>query len=350
MGARGEEAPPPTDREVARLGGLVGTSEVMRAAFVRLRRLAASEIAVLISGETGTGKELAARALHEGSPRAAGPYVVCDLGATPPNLIESELFGHLRGAFTGAIHDRHGAFELAHGGTIFLDEVGELEWHLQPRLLRVLEQHQVKPVGGSAYRPVDVRVVAATNRDLAAEVRAGRFRADLYHRLSGASVYLPPLRERVEDIPVLVEHILRQLTRGPAPRAPRLSGAAMQALVAHDWPGNVRELRNVLERSFSLDDEAPILEMNEFNAAPTPTTDRIQLALATADEHIDLDTPFKQAKDHVLRSWERRYIEALLGRYDGNITLAARRAGIDRVHLHRLVKKHGLEGRTRSSS
>ena len=331
---------PPSPR--ARLGGLVGGSEAMRRAYAVIERVAASAASVLIEGETGTGKELAARAIHDGSPRRAGPFVVCDLGNLAGNLSDSELFGHVRGAFTGADRDRVGAFVAADGGTIFLDEIGELPLEVQPRLLRALESREVRPLGATAYRPIDVRVVAATNRDLAAEVQAGRFREDLYHRLGVVVVRLPPLRERLEDLPMLVAHLrggaaadaptaatpTSATPTGAAPTAEAPTAEAIAALAAHDWPGNVRELRNVLERAAALGLalSPALLGDGREPRAPRP----------------DDDLPFRDAKTQLVDAWERDYVRALLARCHGNVSLAARRAGMDRAYLHRLLKKHGL--------
>src|SRR5579871_1057187 len=231
-----------------RFGELVGASLPMRELFAVLERVALSDVGVLIEGETGTGKELVAEEIHAHSPRAARPFVVCDLAGVSRSLIESELFGHVRGAFTGADRERDGAFARAEGGTIFIDEIAELELDAQPRLLRALERRQVKPVGASSYRELDVRVIAATNRDLAAEVRAGRFREDLFHRLSVVRVRVPSLRERCEDVPLLVEELLKRVA-GPAVR---VAPQAMARLADYGWPGNVRELKNVLDRAMAL--------------------------------------------------------------------------------------------------
>ncbi len=307
-------------------GRLFGSSLAMRHVYSVLERVSPTDAAVLIEGETGTGKELCAEAIHSNSPRAKAPYVVVDLAGIQPNLIESELFGHVRGAFTGATSDRAGAFERANGGTVFLDEIGELSPELQPRLLRALENRQIKRVGGNDYRKFDARVVAATNRDLLAESKQGRFREDLYHRLAVVKVGIPPLRVRREDIPMLVERMLEGMNRET-----KLGPATMAMLCSYDWPGNVRELRNVVERAVSLsgvDGEVPpeLLEL--------PETD----GLSTSIDGL----PFKEAKERLVASFEKDYVAALLDRCEGNVSRAAREAGIDRVYLHRLLKKHGL--------
>jgi two-component system nitrogen regulation response regulator GlnG len=317
-------------------GELIGTSTPMRRAFALLERVAPTDSVVLLQGETGSGKELAAEAIHRASGRSKGPFVVCDVGAYTPSLIESELFGHVKGAFTGADRDREGAFRQADGGSIFLDEIGELELGLQPRLLRALERRQVKPVGASTYRSVNVRVIAATNRDLAAEVRAGRFRADLYHRLAVMRIELPPLRDRPEDVPVLVQHFLERAAASGLGPAPTVPPSTMAALAAHDWPGNVRELRNVLERATLI---AP---------GPSALTPHLLGLESSGEGHRekarldDAELTFKEAKDRLIGAWEREYLAAIIERAGGNVSLAARRAGIARVYLHELMKKHGL--------
>jgi DNA-binding NtrC family response regulator len=324
--AHAELEPSPAER----FGGLLGRATIMRRLFTLLGRAGAADVSVLIEGETGTGKELAARALHEASPRRGGPFVVCDLATLSASLCESELFGHVRGAFTGAERDRIGAFEAAHGGTIFLDEVGELPLELQPRLLRALESREIRRLGETSYRPVDARVVAATHRDLRSDARQGSFREDLYHRLSVVTARLPSLRERAEDIPLLVERFVTGLGGDAAAIAP----ATMSALAAYDWPGNVRELRNVIERAVALGLE---LSSALFGVTGAVTGDRVApVALA-----IDPSIPFHDAKSALVEAWERDYVTALLASSDGNVSLAARRAGMDRAYLHRLLKKHG---------
>ncbi len=316
-----------------RLCSLVGASVAMREVFSVVERAARTDVPVLVTGETGTGKELVADALHRLSRRAGGPFVVCDLAAMPASLVESELFGHVRGAFTGAERAREGTFEAAHTGTIFLDELGELDRTLQPRLLRVLDTGQIKPVGAPQYRGVDVRVVAATNRDLGAEIRAGAFREDLYHRIAVVTVRLPPLRERSEDVPVLVRHFLEDEARKLGRAPPELDAATLEALSAHDWPGNVRELRNVVERALSLDPDAETIDAG-----------RLGVGGHEARPVVDPSLPFRQAKENLVSAWEREYVASLLAGSAGNVTAAARQAGMDRVYLHRLMKKHGLGG------
>ena len=310
-----------------RFGPLRGASGAMRSVFALLERAAQSDATVLIEGETGTGKDLAASAIHAASARRDGPFVVVDCGAMPRELLESELFGHVRGAFTGAHADRAGAFEAAHGGTLFLDEIGELALDLQPVLLRALESRQVKRVGATRTTAVDVRVIAATNRSLAAEVNAKRFRSDLYYRLAVLVVQMPPVRERPEDLPLLVDAVLESLGAADAPAAARLrEPRALERLAAHTWPGNVRELRNHLERALAFGDAA----------APAPAS------APDGGAEVDISQPYRLARRRWLARFERRYLERLLAAHGDNVTAAARAAGVDRVHLHRLLSRAGL--------
>jgi DNA-binding NtrC family response regulator len=296
-----------------RFGTLCGRSAQMRAVFALLERAAQSKATLLIEGETGTGKEAAAESVHRNGDRRNGPFVVVDCSALPPQLMESELFGHEKGAFTGAQARRLGAFETAHGGTLFLDEIGELAPELQPKLLRVLERGEVKRVGSDRYQRVDVRVVAATHRNLRSDVNTKRFRSDLFYRLAVLVVTLPPLRERIEDLPPLVEDLLGQLGAVDAPEAPRLrTPAAVAEMAAHRWPGNVRELRNYIERSLAMPGGEP-------EASPGPRT-------------------YKQAKEQ----WERTYVEQLLRAAGGNVTAAAKEAKLDRAAFYRLLWRYGM--------
>jgi DNA-binding NtrC family response regulator len=312
-------------------GALVGSSRKMREVFTLLERMASGGADVLIQGETGTGKDLCAEALHRESPRKDGPFVIVDLAGVPSSLVESELFGHVKGAFTGAQGDRAGAFERANGGTVFLDEVGELPLDLQPRLLRVLERRQVKRVGANDYKTVSVRVIAATHVDLEEAVQAGRFRRDLFHRLAVLRATLPPLRERPDDIPLLIDTMLQQGERPPS----ALSDQTRALLTQYPWPGNVRELRNVVEQVVSLGEEAlPALRPSSRDERKGP----------------DLDLPFKEAKEKLIEGFEHDYLKGLIERCEGNISRASREAGIDRVYLRKLLRKHGLDQRTSGSS
>ncbi len=326
-------------------GGLYGTADSMRAVFALLAKLSPTDLSCILIGETGTGKELAARAIHDHSPRAGKPFVVVDCGAISDTLIESELFGHERGAFTGADRQRIGAFEAAHGGTVFLDEIGELPVELQPKLLRVLERKEIKRLGAARMQETDVRVVAATHRDLLAMVRAGTFREDLYYRLAEVVVDLPPLRERASDIPVIASRILAEIAEEEGPvRA--LSEPAMAALTRRAWPGNVRELRNVLKRAVLLS-SAPVLSASDLGpetagslreaASPPPRADA-----AEAPMEVSEDLPIKEARDRWVAPMEREYLVRLVRRSGGDLDKAAEAAGIHRKSLERLLRQHGL--------
>jgi transcriptional regulator with GAF, ATPase, and Fis domain len=313
--------------ERTEFGSMVGRSAPMRAAFAVLEAAAGSTATVLLEGETGTGKEVAAQSIHEESGRRDGPFVVVDCGAIPEALVESELFGHERGAFTGAVATRQGAFAEASGGTLFLDEIGELPLAVQPKLLRALEQKQVKPVGSNQYRPVDVRVIAATNRDLRAEVNARRFRADLYYRLAVLRLVLPPLRDCPEDLPTLVDHIIGQLGAQARGQAELLRGADfLDELARHLWPGNVRELRNYVERRLALPSDAP----------PPPSDRR------DAKDLFDSTKPLRTARLEWANMLERRYLIEVLRRHNDNVSAAARAAGLGRVQFYRLLWRYGL--------
>jgi two-component system, NtrC family, response regulator GlrR len=298
--------------------------------FAVLARAAGSDITVLLRGETGTGKDQAAESLHRMSARRDQPFVVVDCGGLPARLLGSELFGHARGAFTGADRARVGAAEAAHRGTLFLDEIGELDLDLQPVLLRLLERREVTRVGETRPVPVDVRVIAATSRNLRREVNAGRFRSDLYYRLAVMEVVLPPLRERLDDLPLLLASLLDRAGAADHPGAAALRTPEFAARLArHDWPGNVRELRNYVESCLALADRAP----------PPGTGGE---STRNAMPAIDLSMPFRAARDRWLRWFERRYLEELLAGAGDNVSAAARAAGVDRVYFHRLLRRVGL--------
>ncbi|MEP6860792.1 MAG: sigma-54 dependent transcriptional regulator [Deltaproteobacteria bacterium] len=308
-----------------RFGRLGGGSVAMRAAFAQLEAAATSTATVLLQGESGTGKELAAEALHTESARRDGPFVIVDCGAIPANLLEVELFGHEAGAFTGATTRRIGAFEAASGGTLVLDELGELALELQPKLLRALDRHEIQRVGSSERISTDVRVIAATNRNLREEVNAHRFRSDLYFRLAVVPITLPPLRERTEDLPALIDALLSDLRAVDSPAAaPLRSGELLPELLRHRWPGNVRELRNYVEAALVREDYAV-------------ARDEIDDELA-----IDPTEPLRVVRERWVRHLERRYLEQLLVAHANNVSAAARAAGVDRVHLHRLLGRAGL--------
>lgn len=321
---------------------LIGHGVRMREIFAVLEKVAAADLTVLIRGETGTGKELVARAIHRASKRAQRPLVVQDCSAIPANLIESILFGHERGSFTGAADRRRGCFEHADGGTLFLDEIGELDISLQPKLLRVLETHEVQRVGGARTIPVDVRVVAATNRDLRQMVNEGRFREDLYYRLGVVHVDLPPLRERPEDIPTLVDQFLDESAKRHDGTRFTVSEDAMTKLQAYPWPGNVRELKNTIERAVSLADGTE-LGMHDLLPA-SQKTPPVFLPGGTAEQFVAGEVPFKDAKQKVVDAFEAQYLKALLDKHGDNISRSARAAGLTRYHLRELAKRYGLRG------
>jgi len=307
-------------------GPLIGRAPGMRSIFTVLERTAPSTATILILGETGTGKEICAQAIHAASPRKQAPFVVIDCGAIPHHLIEAELFGHKKGAFTDASSERIGAFEAAQGGTLFLDEIGELPLDLQPKILRVVESRSIQRLGESTRRPIDVRLVAATHRDLENEVAEGRFRQDLFYRLAVVTVRLPPLRDRGDDVVHLAHHLLETL--GHPDAIDLESPDITNALLAYAWPGNVRELRNALERTVHL---------GAAHGIPLASTPRPSIPPPPAE-----DLPFKEAKDNLVVAFERAYVERLMSKYPGNISAAAREADIDRNYLYRLLKKHGL--------
>lgn len=324
-----------------RFGGVIGTSPAMKEIFDLLEKVAPTDATVLIEGETGSGKEVVARSIHEMGGRAGRPFVVFDCGATPRELVESILFGHERGAFTGAVTAREGLFEQADGGTLFLDELGELPLDMQPRLLRILETRQVRRVGATRSRNVDVRILAATNRSLQHEVSAGRFRADLFFRLAVIRVRIPALRDRKQDVAPLVRHFLE--TRRLAGRdVPEITERAVGVLSDFDWPGNVRELFNALERSVSLCDgdtvDVPDLPGYILDAVFPSRTGQDG---GTADFDRSFQT-WAVARDNCLNRFEKEYLSGLMEKCGGNITVAARCADLDRKHLRNLLKKHGL--------
>jgi DNA-binding NtrC family response regulator len=317
-------------------GELIGESVAMREVFAILEHVAPTDITVLVEGESGTGKELVGRSIHRASPRAGKPYVVFDCGSVPRELAESELFGHKRGSFSGAVADRAGAFGRADGGMIYLDEIGELPLELQTRLLRVLETGEIRAVGDDVPRRVDVRVVAATNRDLHAEVKRERFRKDLLYRLEVVRVRMPPLRQRPEDVAGLAAHMLA----GQLPDGDEIDGDNLRQLQSYSWPGNVRELRNVLTRALALARRpgTPLvpfaqLVLNLGPASAEPTL------LGFNFPGVTTHLPFKQAKAQLNLCFERAYADALLERHHGNVTRAAEAAGLSRKSLYELMRR-----------
>ncbi len=314
---------------------LVGKSAKMLEVYRLLEQAAALDITVLLSGETGTGKELAARAIHYHSARKARRFVPVNCGALPPDLVESELFGHARGSFTGAAGAKAGLFEEAEGGTIFLDEVGELPLATQVKLNRALQEREIRRVGGNEPIKVDARVIAATHRDLRAEATAGRFREDLFYRLHVFPVRLPPLRERAEDVPLLAAHFLEKHARASRRDLSELEPEALKVLTGYAWPGNVRELENAVERAVAIA-EGPRITRGDLPAelsAPAGVTPPGS-ALASL--------PYRDAVDQVRERFSREYLVALMREFKGNVTKAAERAQVERETLHRLLKKHGV--------
>jgi two-component system, NtrC family, nitrogen regulation response regulator NtrX len=309
--------------------GMVGRSEPMRRIYQLVEMAAPTKCRVFVSGESGTGKELIARAIHALSPRRDRPFIEINCAAIPSELIESEMFGHVKGAFTGAVGDRKGKFESASGGTLFLDEVGDMSLMTQAKLLRALQEGQVTPVGSAQSRPVDVRVVSATSKNIPAEIARGAFREDLYHRINVLSVAVPPLRSRREDIPELAEHFLRLSCVENGLKPKRLSPRAMDFLVQLPWPGNVRELRNLMERLVVLvpKDVIPHQELMALLQMP---------AMSAADEGT---LPLRQARAR----FERQYILYRLTANRGNLGNTARDLGIERTNLYRKMKQLGIQ-------
>jgi DNA-binding NtrC family response regulator len=317
-----------------RFGPVLARSLRMRRLFAIAERVAPTDASVLIEGETGTGKGLLAEAIHEASPRAHGPFVVVDCAAIPHALVESELFGHELGAFTGARQQRVGLFEAASGGTVFLDEIGELPIDLQPKLLRALEKREVRRVGSHTPIPVDVRVIAATNRDLRREVNAGSFRSDLWYRLNTVRLVVPPLRERREDIPLLVAHFYKQMAPDGAAHP---SAELVSVMQRGNWRGNVRELASAVERSLVFDD-------------PEKWQDAFHPDSEHAAFEFDPSVSFRAAKMRATAGWERSYLDQLIAHHDGNISRAARGARMDRSHLRELLRRHRISIPGRGSS
>jgi len=316
-----------------RFGPLVGRSPKMRRVFGVLARVAPTPLSILVLGETGTGKELVARALHDASPRKGKPFVVVDCGSIPATLAESLLFGHEKGSFTGATERKKGALAEAHEGTLFLDELGELPTDLQPKLLRALSERQVKRVGGSTYEPIDVRILAATRRDLAAEMNANRFRSDLFFRIAQVRIELPALRDRRADIPMLVEDVCAR--QGAPQHAAAVNDWIAARMEAHDWPGNVRELVNVASVAATLADTPgaidDVLALTRGDADPTPGPAAAPVAA------------FVDAKRAAILAFEKEYFATLLQGTGANVSEMARRSGMERHHVRAFLRKHGLE-------
>ena len=335
----------PEKRDVPQIpsfGPMVAHSASMRSIFEKLGKVAATDLTLLINGETGTGKELVAAAVHQASARAKKPFVVVDCGSIPPSLAEATLFGHERGAFTGAVDKRLSPFVEADGGTIFLDELGELPIEVQPKLLRALAERRIKSVGGSTYREVDVRVLAATRRDLVRAVNAGTFRSDLYFRVAQVRVELPALRQRTEDIPVLVRRMLKDLGADDAVYD-RVSNVTLERLMRHDWPGNVRELRNAVAVAYALAGEGEEIDvashLGTLDESPAEGSGSLA-ALGSLGSHKGKQ--FQEAKRDVLARFEKEYFAALADEAKGNVSEMARRAGMERAHVRAYLRRHGI--------
>jgi two-component system response regulator AtoC len=333
--------PKPAEADIS---DFIAESPAMKKFLRVLPRVAKSNSSVLVLGETGVGKERLAHVLHAESPRSQGPFISIHCGALPESLLESELFGHEQGAFTGATRARKGCFELAHQGTIFLDEIGEMPFHLQSKLLRVLENHEVRRIGSEKSLIVDVRVMAATNRDLEEEVRAKQFRRDLFYRLNVVSLTIPPLRDRAEDIPELVESYIEYLGPRIGCEVSGITQEALEAFCDYDWPGNVRELINVIER-------AMLLCENDFitvDDLPDGITGREEVSLQELSQNPEsfpeewLQKPLKEARRDIVEQFERSYLISLLTSSDGRVGRAAKKAGIDSRTLFEKMKKHNL--------
>jgi DNA-binding NtrC family response regulator len=317
-------------------GSLVGASQAFHDIMRRIRESAHGRATVLIMGETGTGKGLIARAIHEQSRERDKAYQVIDCTTVPEGMVESELFGHVRGAFTGAVSDKPGLFELAKGGTAFLDEIGELPMAMQAKLLRVLEENEVRPVGGTRVKRVDMRFIAATNQDLEEKVRTGTFRKDLFYRLAAVVIRVPPLRDRCEDIPIIARHLLSRFGREMGKPNTYFEASAMTELSAYQWPGNARELRNVVERALMLSTAAAIggPDIRELLPSSKRSSGSGDHIAAYADE------PYMKAKRKALADFTAAFLTAKLALHAGNISKAAEEAGIPRQHFSLLMKRY----------
>ncbi|HEY7870865.1 MAG TPA: sigma-54 dependent transcriptional regulator, partial [Methylomirabilota bacterium] len=319
---------------------ILGRSPAMTQVFELVKKAARAEANILVLGESGTGKELIARAIHANSPRAAQPFVPVDCASLPEQLLESELFGHEKGAFTGAVRSKPGLMETAHRGTLFLDEIAELPAPLQVKLLRALQERQIRRVGGTALTDVDVRVVSATNRDLRDAIAKGQFREELYYRINVIAIRLPSLRERAGDVRLLAHSFLKQFGQG---RITAIDDAAAQALERYAWPGNVRELQNVIERACALAD-GPTVTVKDLpdHVLHAPAPAAAPPANLPAAVTAGSDLTLKDAKEQWLQVLEVAYLRDLLARHDGNVSSAAKTAGIDRKTFHRLINKYDL--------
>lgn len=323
---------------------LLGTSAAMTHLHHQIERVADTSATVLITGESGTGKELVARAIHSHSRRRSAPFIPIDCSTIPETIIESELFGHVKGSFTGAIRDKKGLVEEADTGTLFLDEIGDLSSAMQVKLLRVLQEGQFKPVGSNAIRRVDIRFLTATNRNLVELIKQGRFREDLFYRLNVINIHLPPLRDRMEDIPLLAEHFTKKYCLIHGKKVRGVSPDGMNHLMGREWPGNVRELENVIERGIIMAtgdtlEAEDLIPVTAFPATGAPTP-----PVTTANDLFTM--PLKEAKDRLLDEFQTQYIARALARHGGNVSQAARESGVKRQYLHRLMRDTKLDSKT----
>jgi DNA-binding NtrC family response regulator len=332
---RAEKNTSAEDEHPTQLGKIIGKSPAMLDVYKTVARVAPTKSTVLILGESGTGKELIARAIHEHSPRANRPFVAVDCGALTETILESELFGHMRGSFTGAVSDKKGVFEEAQGGTCFLDEIGGISPHMQARLLRVLQEHEIRRVGGKEWLPVDVRVLAATNQDLSEAVAKGQFRQDLYYRLDVVTVHLPPLRQRADDIPLLAYHFLRYYSQDGGKPVAALSDKAMELLSAYHWPGNIRELEHAIEQAVALSYH-PVLTPEDLPAeVREQRANRFPVAAASTALFNFPDTPS-------LEEVKKRYVRHVLQLAEGNVSATARILNVDRRSLYRMLARYKI--------
>jgi len=324
------------DENPTELGKIIGKSPAMLEVYKTVARVAPTKSTVLILGESGTGKELIARAIHDHSPRANLPFVAVDCGALTETILESELFGHMRGSFTGAFADKKGVFEDAQGGTCFLDEIGGISQNMQARLLRVLQEHEIRRVGGKDWLPVDVRVVAATNQNLAEAVAKGNFRQDLYYRLDVIAIHLPPLRERADDIPLLAQHFLRYYGQESGKPVTAFSDEAMELLCSYPWPGNIRELENAIEQAVALSYQ-PVLTPEDL---PHDVREQREARIASlAPENTQFVFPDTPSLEEV----KKRYVLHVLQLTGGNVSATARILNVDRRSLYRMLARYKIE-------
>jgi two-component system NtrC family response regulator len=324
---------------------ILGRSKAMEEILLQIRKVAPTDFTVTVYGESGTGKELIAHAIHDASNRSQKPFVAVDLSALSPGLVESELFGHVRGAFTGATQNRPGYFSIAQGGTLFLDEISNVSWELQGKLLRALETRKVHPVGSERETDVDVRIVAATNRDLFELVEAGKFREDLYYRLNVIPIVVPPLREHPDDIPLLPAHYLAAARR-EAPRAPEgFTTEAMAKLISYHWPGNVRELKNIVERLVAVSD-GPLIRPENLPPEIAGHAAAPAVALGEIPQNTEqLKEAKRRIKETLFAQVERSFVERALKQAGGNVTRAAQSVGMQRPNFHALMRRHGVRAR-----